>query len=82
MLCASKGDYFRGTAGYCNMTCRSMKSGQKFQQAQWNHAKLSREKNGSESSTESVSESKRKGAETRVKAGDQQWERGVEGGEA
>lgn len=41
---------------------------------------LSHGEDGSESSAENVSESKRKGAETRVKAGDQQrWERGVEG---
>lgn len=41
---------------------------------------LSHGEDGSESSAENVSESKRKGAETRVKAGDQRrWERGVEG---
>jgi len=81
MLCASKGSYFRGTAGHCNMMRRSMKFEQKFQRARNGITRnLSREKNGSESSAESVSESKRKGAETRVKARDQQqWERGVEG---
>lgn len=81
MLCASRGDYFRGTAGHCNMTCRSMKSGQKFQRARNGITRnLSHEENGSESSAESVSESKRKGIETRVKAGDQRRrERGVEG---
>lgn len=62
------------------MTCRSMKSGQKFQRARRNTRNLSHEENGNESSAESVSESKRKGVETRVKAGDQQWrEWGVEG---
>lgn len=60
---ASKGGYFHGTAGYCNMTCRSMKSGQKFQRARNGITRnLSREENGSESSAESVSESKRKDA--------------------
>lgn len=81
MLCASRDDYSRGTAGHCNMTCRSMKSGQKFQRARNGITRnLSHEENGSESSAESVSESKRKGIETRVKAGDQRRrERGVEG---
>lgn len=52
------------------MTCRSMKSEQKFQRARNGITRnLSREENGSESSAESVSESKRKGAEMRVKAG-------------
>lgn len=55
-------------------------SRQKFQQARNGITRnLSREANGSESSAESASESKRKGAETRVKAGNQQRERGVEG---
>lgn len=61
MLCASRDDYSRGTAGHCNMTCRSMKSGQKFQRARNGITRnLSHEENGSESSAESVSESKRK----------------------
>lgn len=53
------------------MMCHSMKSGQKFQRARNGITRnLSREENGSESSAESVSESKRKGVETRVKAED------------
>lgn len=59
-------------AGHCNMTCRSVKSRQKFQRARNGITRnLSCEENGSESSTESVSESKRKDIKTRVKAGDQ-----------
>lgn len=57
-----KGGYFR-TAEYCNMMCRSMKSGQKFQRSGITR-NLSREESGNESSAESVSESKRKGAES------------------
>ena len=75
VMSPSKGGYFRGTTGYCNMTCRSVKSRQKFQRARNGIMRnLSCEENGSESSTESVSESKRKDAKTRVKAGDQRRE--------
>lgn len=81
MLCANKGGYFRGTAGHCNMTCRSMKSEQKFQRVRNRITRnLSHKENGSESSAESASESKRKNAKTRVKAVDQQRrEEGLKG---
>lgn len=80
MLCTSKSGCCHGTAGHCNMMCRSVKSRQKFRQACNGIARdLSREESSSSEikRVETANEKRRKGeSESAGVSGDERRRRG------